>query len=211
VERAPPSEGGRRTFESCRRGRANPALGAAHGRDPAGSGARLLTGYGVTPVRVRVSPLPPLPRKRPGWMRSLSRKQVRVSRPLGVRVAPLPLSPRSSSGHDAGFSSRKPGFDSPSRYAIDCQVVQWHGQPAVTRRTKVRPLPWQRHARWLAPEARTSGHRPERLFEAGVFRGSGRGFRRAAANRDTQVRVLPGRPSRGRRSTDKDPGTPRRR
>ena len=116
-ERAPPSEGGRRTFESCRRGRANPALGATHGRDPAGSGARLLTGYGVTPVRVRVSPLPPLPRKRPGWMRSLSRKQVRVSRPLGVRVAPLPLSPRSSSGHDAGFSSRKPGFDSPSRYA----------------------------------------------------------------------------------------------
>ena len=78
VERAPPSEGERRTFDSCRRGRANPALGAAHGRDPAGSGARLLTGYGVTPVRVRVSPLPPLPRKRPGWMRSLSRKQVRV-------------------------------------------------------------------------------------------------------------------------------------
>lgn len=56
VERAPPSEGGRRTFESCRRGRPSPALGAAQGRDPAGSGARLLAGYGVTPVRVRVSP-----------------------------------------------------------------------------------------------------------------------------------------------------------
>ena len=161
MERAPAYEAGGCRFDPCRRrhlavaqgrehrppkagvarsnraGEAepNPAPSAVHGRDPAGSGARLLTGYGVTPVRVRVSPLPLLPRKRPGWMRSLSRKQVRVSRHLGVRVAPLPLSPRSSSGHDAGFSSRKPGFDSPSRYAID---ARWSSG------TDVRLLPGRR-------------------------------------------------------------------
>ena len=47
-------------------------------------------------------------------------------RPLGVRVAPLPLSPRSSNGHDAGFSTRKPVFDSPSRCAARTHVnARW--------------------------------------------------------------------------------------
>ena len=77
--RAPPSEGGGRTFESCRRGASLP------GSDPAGSGACPENRYGREPLWVRVPPLPRLPQ------------------------------PRWSIGHDTGPSTRRAGFESPSR------------------------------------------------------------------------------------------------
>ena len=81
VERAPPSEGGSRTFESCRR---DARKGSGRMRGPLAKRVRAIACVGS-------SPTPSSWWKRPGWMRSLSRKQVGVARPLGVRVAPLPL------------------------------------------------------------------------------------------------------------------------
>ena len=88
-KRAPAYEAGGCRFDPCRRRQLAVAQWREHRPPKAGVARSNRAGEA--------------PRKRPGWMRSLSRKQVRVSRPLGVRVAPLPLSPRSSSGHDAGF------------------------------------------------------------------------------------------------------------
>ncbi len=152
--RAPPSEGGGRTFESCRRGPAsdndqalvaqeaervpgtdevvgaNPTEGPTEGIRPDEEPV-CYAGTGRQPVWVRVPPLPPW--KRSGWIRSLSRKQVGVARPLGVRVAPLPHSPRWSRGQDTGPSTRRPGFDSPSRYSHTSTQM-----PEETKRSRAR-------------------------------------------------------------------------
>ena len=92
--------------------------------------------------------------------------------PGGCRFDPcrrhaLHTTPRWSNGHDAGFSTRRPGFDSPSRYP--CQIVQRVGRPVVARLMRVRILLWQ-------PPL------------------GGRGSRHAVAARVTRVRVPPGRP-----------------
>jgi hypothetical protein len=158
--RAPPSEGGRRTFESCRRDQVRDRRSCPR------SSARSSTSLVRTRLWARHPPR--APRKRPGWMRTLSRKQVRVVRPVGVRVAPLPPlaapnsprqtrraklaapnSPRSSSGHDAGPSTRRPGFDSPSRYARTSNA-RWSSG------TDVRLLPGRREFDPLPGSARST-------------------------------------------------------
>ena len=128
---------------------ANPTEGPTEGIRPDEEPV-CYAGTGRQPLWVRVPPLPP--RKRSGWIRSLSRKQVGVARPLGVRVAPLPHSPRWSRGQDTGPSTRRPGFDSPSRYShTPVPGGRAARRPAVTRKAGVRAPPWQRtkfNARW---------------------------------------------------------------
>jgi hypothetical protein len=96
-------------------------------------------------------------------MRSLSRKQVGVARPLGVRVAPLPLLRRD------GPAEWTPGPQPGGRGSTPRRGTPLPGsraarRPAVTRKAGVRSPPWQ------PPPG-------------------GRGSRRAAADRDTGVRV----------------------
>jgi hypothetical protein len=142
---------------------ANPTEGPTEGIRPDEEPV-CYAGTGRQPLWVRVPPLPL--RKRSGWIRSLSRKQVGVARPLGVRVAPLPHSPRTrrseavlgerdgaaestmprwSRGQDTGPSTRRPGFDSPSRYShTPMPGGRAARRPAVTRKAGVRAPPWQR-------------------------------------------------------------------
>jgi hypothetical protein len=89
--------------------------------------------------------------------------------------------PRWSNGHDTGPSTRRSGFDSPSRcsvapatnVAISVPGSRTARRPAVTRKVGVRAPPWQ------PPPG-------------------GRGSRRTAADRVTGVKVPPGRPSHTR-------------
>ena len=85
---------------------ANPTEGPTEGIRPDEEPV-CYAGTGRQPLWVRVPPLPPW--KRSGWIRSLSRKQVGVARPVGVRV-PASALPRWSRGQDTGPSTRRPGF-----------------------------------------------------------------------------------------------------
>ncbi len=124
--RAPPSEGGGRTFESCRRG------------------------------QLEIW-------KRPGWMRSLSRKQVGVA-PLGVRVAPLPprfpaamveRSRRRALNPEAGvrFPVAVLSCNNNHRTQETCQVVERQDVRLLPGRRGFEPLPGST-ARWPRIEAR---------------------------------------------------------
>ena len=115
--------------------------------------------------------------KRPGWMRSLSRKQVGAPA-LGRSSRPASATPRWSNGDDAGPSTRRPGFDSPSRYSMPDRPT---GRTAVCSTA---------HGGSSPPLAEQSP--------------GGRGSRHAAADRVTGVRVPPGRPCR---SDARDGGT----
>ena len=181
--RAPPSEGGRRTFESCRRGPPQ-ALEAQPDEHVPGTDEVV----GATPTEGSTEEPN---RKRPGWIRSLSRKQVRVLEAPGrsSRPASATHSPRSSSGQDAGPSTRRPGFDSPSRYAIaDARWSSGTDVRLLPGRREFDPLAGSALARW--PRIQARGCRP---------RHGGESPSRASIS------------IRGRRPTDKDPGPPRRR
>ena len=100
---------------------------------------------------------------------------------LGRSSRPASSTPRWSRGQDTGPSTRRPGFDSPSRcsvapatnVAISVPGSRTARRPAVTRKVGVRAPPWQ------PPPG-------------------GRGSRRTAADRVTGVKVPPGRPSHTR-------------
>ena len=154
---------------------ANPTEGPTEGIRPDEEPV-CYAGTGRQPLWVRVPPLPLW--KRSGWIRSLSRKQVGVARPLGVRVAPLPHSPRTrrseavlgerdgaaestmprwSRGQDTGPSTRRPGFDSPSRYSHTSTQM-----PEETKRSRARRAGRRSgvdSARWSS--GKTSGCYPE--------------------------------------------------
>ena len=201
--RAPPSEGGGRTFESCRRGvmsmtgpcssasRARPRYGRGRWvrlppRAPSWKGTGQMRSPFATRVRVS-SPCgcesrPFRSGKRSGQMRSLSRKQVGVARPLWVRVPPLPPPCRGSP------TDTTPG-------------PQPGGRGSTPRRG--------------TRDARSSNGKDVRLlprlwgFESssGSAPPGGRGSRHAAADRVTGVRVPPGRPCRSD-ATERDPSSP---
>jgi hypothetical protein len=111
-----------------------------------------------------------------------------------VPARPQPLffhTPRWSRGEDTGPSTRKPGFDSPSRYSRKEQMPGSRAErrPVVTRKAGVRAPPWQQRS----------------VVEK---------FRRVAANHETRVRLPPGRPSQHRNpwssSNGEDAGAPHR-
>ena len=106
--RAPRSEGGGRTFESCRRD------------------ASLL----VEAIRPDEEPVSKTGRGREAL--------------VGASPTASSRMPRWSSGQDAGPSTRRPGFESPSRYSMPGSRAE--RRPAVTRKAGVRARPWQRHA-----------------------------------------------------------------
>ena len=145
-------------------------------------------------------------------MRSPPATRVRAARPLRVRVPPLPLQevtrPDEEPVPKTGRGASPCGCESHRfRHAAMVQVAKTPGpQPGGRGSTPRRGTPCQ------VVEGQDVRLLPGRRgFHAlpGSAAPGGRGSRRAAANRDTGVRVPPGRPcrsdtdpsSRGRRST----------
>ena len=189
--RAPPSEGGGRTFESCRRGRANRS-------GPCSSGGERVPGtdevVGANPtegpteaIRPDEEPVPNTGRGRSPWAFESPR----------FRHVPTP---RWSRGQDTGPSTRRPGFDSPSRYSHTPTQM-----PEETKRSRARRAGRRSgvdSARWSS--GKTSGCYPEgggsspSLAAHDDQRSVAEEFRRVAANHETGVRIPPGRPSQHR-------------
>jgi hypothetical protein len=116
VVRAPPSEGGGRTFESCRRG---PCTSSR--KRPGRMRSLSRTQVGVAPLGVRVAPLPPPPH---AAMVQRSRHRA-LNSEIGVR---FPVAVLSCSSNNVAISV--PGSRTARR-------------PAVTRKVGVRAPPWQ--------------------------------------------------------------------
>ena len=153
MDKAPVYETGECRFDPCRR------------RSSRRSSVDESTALRRRGSHVRIVPARRKHGKRSGWMRSLSRKQVGVVRPLGVRVAPLPLTCQLAAM--VQWSRRRAlNPETGVRLPVAVELTPMPGsrtarRPAVTRKVRVRVLPWQRNARWPRIQARGCKPRDE--------------------------------------------------